>query len=72
MDEFFCAIIFGFIGIIVGVALEFCIVVSTLNEGEYITFRMNNTTIKSESYYIKNVEKIDDFEYKLLIKKRME
>lgn len=70
MEEFWWAIIFGFIGIIVGIALEFCIVVSTLNEGEYITFRINNTTIKSESYYIKNIEKINEEEYKLLIKRR--
>lgn len=72
MEEFWCAIIFGFIGIIVGIALEFCIITSTLNEGEYITFRINNTTIKSESYYIKNIKKINDLECQLLLKKRVE
>jgi hypothetical protein len=53
MDEFWCAIIFGFIGIIAGIALQFCVVISTLNEGAYITFKVKNTTIQSESYYIK-------------------
>ncbi len=70
MDEFWCSIIFGFIGLIAGLLLEFCIVTSTLNEGEYIIFRIKNTVIQSQSYYIKNVEKINDYEYKLLIKKR--
>lgn len=72
MEEFWRAIIFGFIGIIVGVALEFCIVVSTLNEGEYITFKVKDTTVQSENYYIKNIEKINEEEYKLLIKRRVE
>jgi len=72
MEEFWCAIIFGFIGIIAGIALQFCVVISTLNEGEYITFKVKNTVIQSESYYIKNIEKIKEEEYKLLIKKRAE
>lgn len=63
MEEFWCAIIFGFIGIIAGIALQFCIVISTLNEGEYITFKVKDTTVQSESYYIKNIERINEEEY---------
>lgn len=70
MNEFWHFIIFGFIGLIIGLSLGFCFIVSTLNEGEYIIFRIKNTVIQSQSYYIKNVEKINDYEYKLLIKKR--
>lgn len=72
MDEFVGVIICLLVGLVGGLVLEFCIVISTLNEGEYITFKVKDTIVQSENYYIKNIEKINEEEYKLLIKKRVE
>jgi len=70
MEDFILGTICLIGGIIFGIILEFAILVNTMQEGEYIVFRTDYSTASTTSYYIKDIQSINNVEYKLTLKKR--